>query len=104
MPYFVSWEQAIKRDLLTAKSFNTHDAVFVVNALVRGDMLSRFQAYAIARQWGWMSVNDVLSLEDTETIPNGDRYLEPMNMLEAGSDPIMVDAPVPTAPEPEGVM
>lgn len=106
MPYFVSWEQSIKRDLLTAKSFNTHDAVFVVNALVRGDMLSRFQAYAIARQWGWMAVNDVLSLEDSQTIANGDRYLEPMNMVEAGSDPIAVEPAAPSMPmdEPEGIM
>ena len=102
MPYFVSWEQSIKRDLLTNKSFNTHGAVFVVNALVRGDMLSRFQAYAVARQWGWMSVNDVLTLEDSETIDNGDRHLEPMNMVEAGSDPTMVDEP--TAPAPKGIM
>lgn len=103
MPYFVSWEQAIKRDLLTTKSFNTHDAVFVVNALVRGDMLSRFQAYAVARQWGWLSVNDVLSLEDAPTIDNGDRYLEPMNMVEAGSEPIAVE-PAATTPTPEGIM
>ena len=104
MPYFVAWEQAIKRDLLTVKSFNTHDAVFVVNALVRGDMLSRFRAYAIARQWGWMAVNDVLTLEDAETIPNGDRYLEPLNMVEAGSGPVDVEGPEPNVPEPEGLM
>lgn len=104
MPYFVSWEQSIKRDLLTNKSFNTHDAVFVVNALVRGDMLSRFQSYAVARQWGWMSVNDVLSLEDSETINNGDRYLEPMNMVEAGAGPIEMEPHEPTSAAPKGIM
>ena len=107
MPYFVSWQQSIKRDLLTTKSFNTHDAVFVVDALVRGDLLSRYQAHAISRQWGWKSVNDVLKLEDSPTIDNGDRYLEPMNMVEAGTDPIEPiesNPKPPTAAEPEGVM
>ena len=103
MPYFVSWQQSIKRDLLTIKSFNTHDVVFVVDALVRGDLLSRYQAHAIARQWGWKSVNDVLRLEDALTIDNGDRYLEPMNMIEAGQD-VVVTEPKPLSAEPEGVM
>lgn len=41
-------------------------------------------AYAQGRQWGWLSVNDIRRLENMNTIPNGDIYLEPLNMGEAG--------------------
>jgi len=59
---------------------------FNFNALLRGDVVSRYAAYAIGRQWGWLSADDVLSLEDRNPLPNGigQTYLEPMNMIPAG--------------------
>lgn len=76
--WFVLWEAQIKRDLIL------EDDVFCefnVNALLRGDIKSRYEAYAIGRNWGWLSANDVLELENRNGIgPAGDRYLEPKNM------------------------
>lgn len=46
--------------------------------------MSRARAYALGRQWGWLSVNDIRRLENQSPIPNGDVYLEPTNMTEAG--------------------
>ncbi|MBP8284624.1 MAG: phage portal protein, partial [Chromatiaceae bacterium] len=51
--------------------------------LLRGDLASRYQAYATARQWGWLSANDIRALEDLNRIPGGDEYLAPMNMVPA---------------------
>lgn len=51
-----------------------------VAGLLRGDLQSRYSAYATARQWGWMSANDVRELEDMNPIPGGDDYLAPLNM------------------------
>ena len=48
--------------------------------LLRGDMKSRMEAYAIGRQWGWLSANDVRALEDMNEVEGGDDYLVPMNM------------------------
>lgn len=55
-------------------------AKFNVNGLLRGDSKSRFDAYAIARQWGWLSVNDIRRLEDLPPVTGGETYLSPMNM------------------------
>lgn len=55
-----------------------------MNGLLRGDAASRATAYATGRQWGWLSVNDIRKLENMNPIPNGDIYLQPLNMGEAG--------------------
>ena len=62
---------------------------FNVNGLLRGDITARYAAYAQGRQWGWMSVNDIRRLEDEDPIEHGDEYLQPLNMVPAGTPPIM---------------
>ena len=90
-PHVVRFEQAYRRDLLNKNSFSTHTIRFNLDALLRGDLKSRSESYAIGRQWGWLSANDVLRLEDAPTIGDqGDSYLVPMNMRDA-SEP----APAP---------
>lgn len=79
LPWIVRWEQAIKRDLLTAYK-KTHFVKFNVAGLLRGDLKSRYDAYATGRNWGWFSVNDIRKLEDMNTIEGGDQYLAPLNM------------------------
>lgn len=61
---------------------------FNADGLLRGDLKSRYEAYAIGRQWGWRSANDILGLEDEDPIPNGDTYLQPLAYVEAGSSGI----------------
>ena len=48
---------------------------------------SRYDAYAIGRNWGWLSVNDIRALEDMNPIDEGDVYLQPLNMTAAGMPP-----------------
>jgi len=50
---------------------------------MRGDSESRHKGYAIGRQWGYMSANDILELEDRNPIAGGDVYLVPLNMVPA---------------------
>lgn len=83
-PWLVRWSQAIQRDLILDTS--RYFADFVVEGLLRGDTTARYNAYAIARQWGWMSVNDIRGLENMNPIDNGNKYLEPLNMIEADMD------------------
>jgi HK97 family phage portal protein len=84
-PYLVKWEQALARSLLSPTEQDTYYFKFNLDALLRGDIKSRYEAYAIARQWGWLSANDILDLEDRNPIANGDVYLHPMNMVPAGT-------------------
>lgn len=57
---------------------------FNVDGLLRGDIQSRYSAYAQGRQWGWLSANDVRRAEDEDPIDDGDTYLSPVNMVPAG--------------------
>lgn len=91
-PWLTRWTQAIRRDLILAP--NTYFADFVIESLLRGDVSSRYNAYAIARQWGWLSVNDIRQLENMNPVDDGDIYLTPMNMSPAGqSRQAMADNP-----------
>lgn len=56
-----------------------------LEGLMRGDILSRYRAYAIGRQWGWLNVNDVLAMENRNGIgAAGEEYLVPLNMVPGG--------------------
>lgn len=81
MPWIVRLERVLNQ--LFAES----DLYVKINtaALERGDIKTRYDAYAIARQWGFKSVNDIKRLEDEDPVPGGDVYLQPMNMVPAGS-------------------
>lgn len=85
----LSWmtriQQAVGRDLIIAPQ--QYFAEFLVNALLRGDTKSRYEAHNIGRNGGWLSVNDIRRMENMNSIPNGDVYLQPLNMNEAGSVP-----------------
>ncbi len=82
-PHLVRWEQASTRDLLTDTDKKTHLVEFLLDALLRGDTPTRYAAYAIARQWGWMSVNDIRARENMNPVTGGDTYLVPLNMVPA---------------------
>jgi HK97 family phage portal protein len=86
-PWAVAWEQAITRDLFTAEMRRTHMVAFNLDGLLRGDIESRYRAYATGRQWGWLSANDIREREDMNRIPEGDVYLSPMNMTPSNKTP-----------------
>ena len=82
-PWFSRWEQAITRDLLLQSERQNLFAEFLIDALMRGDTQSRYEAYATARQNGWLSANDIRERENLNPIDNGDVYLVPLNMIPA---------------------
>jgi HK97 family phage portal protein len=82
-PWVVRWEQAIQKALLLPSEKRTYFVKFNVDGLLRGDYASRMNGYAVARQNGWMSANDIRELEDMNRIPaelGGDLYLVNGNM------------------------
>ena len=85
LPWFKRWEENLNLQLLSKESRRKNRYFeFNISGLLRGDIKSRYEAYAQGRQWGWLSVNDIRRLENMNQIPNGDIYLEPLNMGEAG--------------------
>lgn len=88
-PWLVRWEQAISRSLLDEKERLLYFAKFNVDGLMRGDYKSRMEGYAIGRQNGWLSINDIRRLEDMSLVPKeqgGDDYLVNGNMTAASVD------------------
>lgn len=75
-------EQALMRDLLLPEQRKRYFIEFNLSGLMRGDQKSRYESYAIGRQWGWLSVNDIRRLENLPPVAGGDIYLQPLNMVD----------------------
>ncbi len=89
-PWLENWEQTISWKLLDPKERQEYFAEYLVNALLRGDTTARYSSYAVGRQNGWLSANDIRKLENMDPIDGGDVYLVPLNMVpadQAGSRP-----------------
>ena len=83
-PWLVRWEQGMQKALLSDSEKGRYFIKFNVEGLLRGDYQSRMNGYAIGRQNGWMSANDIRELENLDRIPaeeGGDLYLINGNML-----------------------
>ena len=83
-PWVIRWEQTIHRSLLLPDEKSQYFVKFNLEGLLRGDYQSRMNGYAIGRQNGWMSANDIRELENLDRIPaeeGGDLYLINGNML-----------------------
>lgn len=82
-PWVVRFEQAFQKALLLPDEKKTYFIKFNVDGLLRGDYQSRMNGYAIGRQNGWLSTNDIRRLEDMNPLSKeegGDLYLVNGNM------------------------
>jgi HK97 family phage portal protein len=105
LPWFVRFEQSMWFSLLTERERETLFMEFLPDAILRGSTFNRNQSYQIARQGGWMSVDEIRERENMNPLPDGKGkiYLEPLNMKEAGTEtpsPSSSASPNPTASPP----
>ncbi len=100
LPWSIRWDQTITRDLIVETG--TYYAEHLFDSLKRVDIKTRYEAYGMARQWGWFSVNDIRRRENDNPVENGDIYLQASNMIEAGAPP-PPQQPPPPAPQPEPI-
>jgi hypothetical protein len=104
-PWLVVWEQELARKLIRPLEMKQQLIRHNVDGMLRGDYVTRMQGYAIARQWGLMSADEVRALEEMNPLPQdqGTIYLTPANMVPADRIHEIVDsqvAPEPTAATP----
>ena len=95
-PWVIRWEQSIQRSLLSRDEKTAYFVKFNLEGLLRGDYQSRMNGYAIGRQNGWMSANDIRELENLDRIPveeGGDLYLINGNMLPLKNAGAFADTP-----------
>lgn len=99
LPWLRMIERSISKHLLVAPGRYFFE--FNVAGLLRGDIKSRYEAHALARNWGWLSVNEIRAMENLNPIgPEGDVYLQPMNMSEAGAPAAEAPPARPVQPDP----
>ena len=82
-PWVVRWEQSLQRALLLPTEKGTYFIKFNVDGLLRGDYASRMNGYAVGRQNGWFSANDIREMENLNPISDeegGNLYLINGNM------------------------
>ena len=83
-PWLVRIEQAMNRALFPENEKGRFYTQFNLDGLMRGDYKSRMEGYAIARQNGWMSANDIRELENLNPLSDeegGNLYLVNGNMV-----------------------
>ena len=85
LPVVTAWEASCNMRLLTSEERGTYFVKLNLSGLLRADIKTRFEAYGIGRQWGWLCPDEIRELEDQNPLPDdlGKIYLVPGNMVPA---------------------
>lgn len=96
-PWLVRWEMEINRKLIQR---NDEYCEADTRTVLRTDLKTRYESYALGRQWGFLSVKDIRDAENMPSdIPGMDEYLKPMNMEPLDAMPVEQPAQdIPSAP------
>jgi len=103
LPWATRWEQEANAKLLGPR-FTKGYTKLNLGTLMRGDQKTRYEAYKIGREWGWLNANEIREWEHMDPIPGdaGTAYIVPLNYQladEIGQQP----EPAPGAPpKPNG--
>ena len=82
VPWLTRWERCLERSLFSNSARSSYEIEFDTDQLLRGDMLTRYQAYRIMRETGVASANEIRRMEhfNPRADAAGDEYLSPLNM------------------------
>ena len=84
-PWLIRIEEELTLKLLPENMF----AEFNADAIGRADTKSRYEAYQVGRQAGFLSINDIRERENMALVPDGDDLLVPLNMIAVGSEEVV---------------
>lgn len=100
--WFVRIEQEITRKLLRTEEQGEYFAEHTFNAFLRADVKTRFLAYKIGRDGGWLSADDVREMENQNPLPGGQGKIYSVALNTVPADTLLDkdgdDAPVAPAP------
>ncbi len=83
-PWAKRMESVYNATLLSPEARKTHYVEHDLSGLLRGDLASRYAAYKIGREAGFLSVDEIRGFENMSKVPGGDTYMEPLNMARLG--------------------
>lgn len=64
-------------NIRTSKFFSKHSLL----PILKGDLKTRYEAYSVGVRYGWLSINDVLQMEDMNEVANGDLRTVQLNTV-----------------------
>lgn len=86
-PWLTRWEQELDRKLIIGPNKGKYFSEFLTAGLMRGDLMSRYNAYAVAKNNGWLCPDEI-------------REIENMNPRADGKGGEYQITPIGTAPNP----
>lgn len=84
LPWLIRFEQEAFYKLLMPEESRFITIEHLLEGMLRADQAIRYAAYAIGRNWGFLSANDCRAFENMSPIDGGDNYLQPLNMTPLG--------------------
>jgi HK97 family phage portal protein len=84
-PWCTRWEEEITRKCFSKQERQMFFVEHLPDSILKTDTKGRYDAYAVGRQWGWLSANDIRQRENMNPVDGGDEYLVPLNMIPASS-------------------
>ena len=83
-PVIKAFETALNRDLLLEKEKKNHFFEFDVKEIVRTSIKERYEAYKIAKETGFMTLNEIRRAENME-------YVEGLDVINVGLGAVLYD-------------
>ena len=96
-PWAVRIELAITRDLIPEEEKDKVFAEFSMNALLRGDIAARSEAYVKALTNGWLNPDEVREYENLNPIPDGSGQVYRVQLNTTPSDSVAAKTGDPKA-------
>jgi phage portal protein BeeE len=83
-PIVKAFETALNRDLLLEKEKKNHFFEFDVKEIIRANLTERYQAYKLAKETGFMTLNEIRRAENME-------YVEGLDVVNVGLGAVLYD-------------
>lgn len=79
-PWLIRLEQELTLKLLSPADRERYYFEHSADAILRADTKTRFEIYALAKNWGLLTTNEIREKENMPRVEGGDVLLQPLNM------------------------
>lgn len=83
-PIVKAFETALNRDLLLEREKKTHFFQFDVKEIIKSNIKERYEAYKLAKESGFMTLNEIRKAENME-------YIEGLDVINVGLSAVLYD-------------